>query len=701
MITGKMARIVLLLLIVASYALHGQQTITGSVIDAETGNPLPGTHIYLLNNWRQGAITDGDGVFTLTVESDMTEDSLVVSYVGFKEIIISPDDAETIKLIPIKTVGKAVIVTAKSLISEEFQYVKIKKMDIYTNPAAKADPILAVNSLPSATTTDESANISLRGSSPIETGIFLNNVPIYDAVKFGQLNGIGTFSIFNTTITENVTVFPGNPPLEFGNVASGMIAMDTDKRQIKANTNSLILSLANIGFSREQKINETQSLKLFTNWQPSYAIKTINANALQRIKKFNLNDLGLYWYGAKEKINWKVFNYSNLEGSQYSFQHPTFSGIFDQQKLRTFLTSSIKIPVAKGEIAINNGYSISNGNFQYSNVAFEVDKQDVFAGGNYHVDHQHFSVKTGWSYDHRKSRVIGNFHDLAYALGPQHPTSQINETVSVHTLESYAYLKYNVNDQWAIGTGLRKNIPTDSLDYLSSQLNISYHKEKWSLTFGGGRYHKAGLFENTGSRFFSKSNQLSLDIKYDLNSSLISSSFFIKKSEINAQKYIARGVELFANTRVAEKFALSGSFTFLDADNIDDEGAFIYDLSYFVRGNFSYMPARFWTIESTFLARQGSLFLPVSSSELDSDLEVYRPLYEEDAFRLSPYITIGLAISKIFPVSEHYHLIAFANANNLLNRNNVRNYDYSHDYSTRQEALFSKRILYFGAIINF
>jgi len=44
-------------------------------------------------------------------------------------------------------------------------------VEIYLNPSSKADPLLAVNSLPSATTLDESANISFRGRSPAETGI--------------------------------------------------------------------------------------------------------------------------------------------------------------------------------------------------------------------------------------------------------------------------------------------------------------------------------------------------------------------------------------------------------------------------------------------------------------------------------------------------------------------------------------------------
>lgn len=205
-----------------------QNQISGKVVDANLNEGLLGAHVYFLKNWRAGTITTVDGSFNLQIDPSYPDDSLIVSFIGFKEQLVPISDNLTIALQAIEIDVGEVIVNAKPLISEEFQYVEIKKLDIYTNPAAKADPILAVNSLPSSTTTDESANISLRGSSPIETGTFLNNVPIYDAVRYSQLNGIGTFSIFNTSIIKDLVVFPGNPPLEFGNTTAGVISLSTD-----------------------------------------------------------------------------------------------------------------------------------------------------------------------------------------------------------------------------------------------------------------------------------------------------------------------------------------------------------------------------------------------------------------------------------------------------------------------------------------
>ncbi|MFZ1808328.1 MAG: carboxypeptidase-like regulatory domain-containing protein, partial [Cyclobacteriaceae bacterium] len=204
------------------------QNITGVVKDISNGEALPGANVYIKDNNSSGTATNYEGIFSIHAKDG---DTLLISFIGFNEalLIVGQQNDYIINLLPDKQQMQEVVVKAERLIAEEFTQKKINRIEIYTNPSAKADPILAVNSTAAATTTDESANISLRGSSPAETGIFLNNVPVNDAVRYSQLNGIGTFSIFNTALIKNVLVFPGNPPLEFGNTTSGLISLQTDE----------------------------------------------------------------------------------------------------------------------------------------------------------------------------------------------------------------------------------------------------------------------------------------------------------------------------------------------------------------------------------------------------------------------------------------------------------------------------------------
>src|SRR5699024_7655706 len=80
-------------------ALYAQQ-VSGTVIDQESGDPLPGVNI-LVKGTNQGVTTDESGDFSL--EPPSLQDTLVVSYIGYKtqnvpiaglteiEIVLEPD----------------------------------------------------------------------------------------------------------------------------------------------------------------------------------------------------------------------------------------------------------------------------------------------------------------------------------------------------------------------------------------------------------------------------------------------------------------------------------------------------------------------------------------------------------------------------------------------------------------------------------
>ncbi|MEM8938492.1 MAG: carboxypeptidase-like regulatory domain-containing protein [Bacteroidota bacterium] len=688
------------LLIINSGFLLSQHTISGKVVDAETKEGLIGAHIYVVDDWRNGAITGLEGRFSLQLEKEYLNDSLIISYVGYKEQLVPISSDLVIKLEMIEQQGETIVVTAKPLISEEFKYLDIDKMEIYTNPAAKADPLLAVNALPSSTTVDESANISLRGSRPIETGIYFNNVPIYDAVRYSQLNGIGTFSIFNTEIIESVTVFPGNPPLEFGNASSGIISMKTDDKVVKESSNSVILSLANIGFSRQQKVNDKTSMKLFSNWQPSRPIKWLNKEALMEIESFTSNDIGVYLYGNNPQYSWKILAYGVTEGYQFNFQHPSFKGIFDQEKDRGFLISTVEKKWGPGTVTFNNGLSFSNGKYGYSNVDFNTEKRDFFIGLNYLVVKEKFSLKSGFSFDDRYSAVTGNFHLLEYALGLDHPTVDLNEDTRIKVPEFFGYFKYYLSDQIAFGTGLRKNISSGNVsDYLSHQANLLFSEGNWTITGGIGKYHKNGFQENTGEPFSTRNVQKSLDVKRNSKGLQLSVSIFDKKGSVNGADYTSKGAEIFANYQLHSNLRTSASITLLDVDSEQDEN--IFDLSYFIRGNVSWNLAKFWTIESIWTARQGTLTSVVSFANYDANLEVYRPNHQENSIRLPYYLNVGLSVNRVLEISDQIGVIAFASLNNVLNRKNIREYTYNSDYSQRDARFFSLRTGYMGIVINF
>src|SRR5690554_3515977 len=90
-ITGRFRMKILLLITVAILMggnLYAQQTITGTVTEDSTGEPLPGATV-ILKGTTTGSVTNVDGTYSLTVPN--LQDTLIFSFVGYnnQEVPIS------------------------------------------------------------------------------------------------------------------------------------------------------------------------------------------------------------------------------------------------------------------------------------------------------------------------------------------------------------------------------------------------------------------------------------------------------------------------------------------------------------------------------------------------------------------------------------------------------------------------------------
>lgn len=703
-----MRYLAIILLLILSQVAVAQTVTSGKIVDAETSEPLIGANVYVKSDWQKGASTDVNGQFSLAGLSK--GDTLIASYVGYNELVYpyTGQPQITLALTSSITNMSEVVITAEKLVAEEFTYKKINRLDIYLNPSAKADPLLAVNSLPSSTTLDESANVSFRGSSPDETGVFVNNVPLYDFVRFSQLNGIGTFGIFNTAIVDELLVFPGNPPLEYGNTTSGLIAIKTNEEVPKAPTKTATVSLASYGLFVSQPIKENQSFTAFSNYQPAAIIKALNSEALNAIEDFNSLDLGMSYLNIlNDNTVLKVFNYSLLEGYDFNLMSPTLSTIFEQRKRRNFTITNLRKKIGQSEFTFNNNISFSNSNFSYADADIELNNFDGFASINYQLSKTKFSFKSGLAMDYREEHFDGTFYTIDYAEGSGYPTASARSTTELIRPEAYAYLTYYAGDKWTLGGGLRKNIPTNEQeDFLSSQLSSKYNiNSTSSLTFGVGNYHRYD-FGNEGGSVLNESKQVSLDYNYTKSGTTIQASIYAKNTMVNNLESDIVGLELFVRGQIVNKLKGQLSYSLIDGVSKNSEGVEFpnaFDLDYFIRGNLEWRLNAKWTFNSTFSFRQGNYYQPFELAIFEPEINAYRPEFSglTSQERLPEYGTIDINVSRMFPISEKVNIIAFGSMNNILNKENVRTYTYIFDYSDRSASLFSQRTVYLGAVINF
>lgn len=87
------------LLFLSLGAAYPQNTITGRIMDSQTGKALPYGSIAIKSTTR-GALSNTEGVFTLTV--DLSRDTLVISYLGYEMIAIAARELPKTKDIMLK-----------------------------------------------------------------------------------------------------------------------------------------------------------------------------------------------------------------------------------------------------------------------------------------------------------------------------------------------------------------------------------------------------------------------------------------------------------------------------------------------------------------------------------------------------------------------------------------------------------------------
>ncbi|SMO82852.1 DUF5686 and carboxypeptidase-like regulatory domain-containing protein [Gracilimonas mengyeensis] len=136
----KAAFLILTLLLIVPLQSRAQQTIEGTVLDAETGETLPSAHVIIKDTYK-GTITNQDGEFRLMVPS--LPATIVVRFIGFqsKEVTITAQAQSPIeiKLEPsVADMGEIVVSgedPAIAIMKEVIRRKKIWRADLKTYKA--------------------------------------------------------------------------------------------------------------------------------------------------------------------------------------------------------------------------------------------------------------------------------------------------------------------------------------------------------------------------------------------------------------------------------------------------------------------------------------------------------------------------------------------------------------------------------------
>ncbi len=201
-------------------------TLRGFVLDRETGEALPGAHIYL-SDLRIGAITNNAGYFALSSLPPGAY-ALQVSFLGYTtaERQISETSAPAIvSLAPLALEGSGIVVEderadyAVAAASPGLLRESVRRLERLPSFPGDSDLFQALQHFPGIRKTGElHGGMLIRGASPDQNLYMLDGAPVYH-----PWHAFSLISIFQTETFKDIKLYRGSFPVEYGGRISSVL----------------------------------------------------------------------------------------------------------------------------------------------------------------------------------------------------------------------------------------------------------------------------------------------------------------------------------------------------------------------------------------------------------------------------------------------------------------------------------------------
>jgi hypothetical protein len=229
-------RILLLLLFVFVFVTISQaQTLRGSVLDAQSGRPLPGATLRLTGtDSARGTTTDAAGLFRLSLPGTGRY-AIRISYVGYDTQITTPmlisagKETSVIVTLSESIIEQATVVIRAEAdrLANEFGLLSARSFDVEQTrrfAGSRQDPARMAAAFAGVLANNDARNdIVIRGNSPLGLLWRLDGVDIPNPSHFGSLGSTGgPVTMLNSNTLARSDFFTGAFPAAYGNAQSGV-----------------------------------------------------------------------------------------------------------------------------------------------------------------------------------------------------------------------------------------------------------------------------------------------------------------------------------------------------------------------------------------------------------------------------------------------------------------------------------------------
>ena len=317
-------------LFATSTPLHAQQpigAIAGTIVDAETQQPIPGVNVILVNT-TLGAATDTDGSFRIGNVPVGTYTARI-SAIGFTPIQVPDLVVRTGRVTQVTKALEEAYYETEEVVVEGGVYFEndtqnltsaqnLSYEEIRRSAGAIGDVLRLTQALPGvALTNDQRNDLVVRGGTPSENLVLVDNIEIASLNHFGAQNtGGGPISMLNTEFLNDASFYSGGFSSQYGNRLSSVLDISLREGGGERMLTDIEMGIAGFGAISEGPIGENTTYMI--SIRRSYLELLEEAIGLTAVPEYwNLNakvvykpsykhTLSLLSIGGIDDINFRV-----------------------------------------------------------------------------------------------------------------------------------------------------------------------------------------------------------------------------------------------------------------------------------------------------------------------------------------------------------------------------------------------------------
>jgi hypothetical protein len=326
--------LVLLFSLAVSPILSQNKVITGRVTDT-AGVALSYVTVYIPASGG-GTFTDSDGQFTVSLQVDKQQFTVIFSLIGYKPdtILLSRSDADLpLKITLLSDTLELRGVEVKAQRADNITSISVPVIAGIVIPSVTGGIEAVITTLPGVTSFSElSSAYSVRGGSYDENLVYINDVEVYRQylIRSGQQEGL---SRINPDLTSSVTFSPGGFSAAYGDRMSSVLDIryrEPEKPEASISLSLLTSSMHAGARSRNGKFYIIAGARYRTN---ALMLNSLDVSGQYEPRFADIQAMVGYKPGTKTQITLSLWSSSNRYTFMPQSQTTTFGTTTDAFKL--------------------------------------------------------------------------------------------------------------------------------------------------------------------------------------------------------------------------------------------------------------------------------------------------------------------------------------------------------------------------------